>query len=52
MAKDMVHQVVAASEGTHCWCGQAAVVTRVAPGVESHYCGRHWALWTLVVVSV
>lgn len=45
------HHITRAGAGARCWCGATAVVTRTAPGVESHYCGRHWQLWWNVALS-
>ncbi|MCY0864756.1 MAG: hypothetical protein OWQ57_07395 [Sulfobacillus sp.] len=46
-----LHHITPAPAGTACWCGADARVTRTAPGVESHYCAKHWALWWEVTLS-
>ncbi len=40
-----VHRITPARPGVRCWCGADATVTRTLPGVQTHYCRRHWALW-------
>lgn len=45
------HRITAAASGSTCWCGADALVTRTAPGVQSHYCAKHWQRWWEVTLG-